>query len=206
MLPVTVELLRCWSFNSTSFAARVASVASTTGSGGGVAPWAGLLQKTTASAAVVVRSGRRRMILRSYSPKRAQARSVRPAALHDLLEVCARRQGPEGRAPIAAQTRRAEGIGRGGRRVPDQQRSLKEQRHALDRTPRSRLDPRRAAGEVLAQRREGAIEMRVGTARERDLGEVRVEAVRRFGERAQQIERVDVPGTFPDRVDRRLAI
>ena len=120
------------------------------------------------------------------------------------------RSSPVGRVPNAppqsrSSRRRAERVGDGGRCVPDQQRALEDQGHLLDDPAGAELDVVEGR-ELLLQPRHRLVEPGVGTRREPDLREERVEGVRLPGDGPQRVERSDVARALPDRQQRQLAV
>ncbi len=118
-------------------------------------------------------------------------------------------------APPAACRRRARRRRRGARRRTRRRRRGSPWRTSSEpwRQRASRLDePARAqlgvggVGELAAQLGDGGVEPGVRAGGELDLGEQRLEALGLARDRAQHVERVDVAGALPDRVDRALAV
>src|SRR4029453_15965967 len=71
-------------------------------------------------------------------------------AIDDPDEVCVRRQGAEGLAPLAGEPRGAERLGHGLIAEANEQRSLQGERHPLDQRARPGLEGARAGAEGVA--------------------------------------------------------
>jgi hypothetical protein len=75
----------------------------------------------------------------------------------------------------------------------------------LDDAPGAELELL-GVGELCAEPADGRVESIVAARGQIDLGEQCLDALRLFGRRAEEVERIDVPRAFPERVERALAV
>src|SRR5581483_10542185 len=122
------------------------------------------------------------------SPPRLDGGSM---PVDDPGEVGAGRQGPEGLAPVATESRRAERTRDRLVTEAQQQGALEGERHSL--------------GEVPAQIGDMRVEPRLARSLA-DLGEEGVDGIRALDHRPQDIEALDVARALPDRGEWGLAI
>src|SRR5581483_8710335 len=135
------------------------------------------------------------------SPPRLDGGSM---PVDDPGEVGAGRQGPEGLAPVATESRRAERTRDRLVTEAQQQGALEGERHSLDELPGARLDAL-DLGEVPAQIGDMRVEPRLARSLA-DLGEEGVDGIRALDHRPQDIEALDVARALPDRGEWGLAI
>ena len=106
-------------------------------------------------------------------------------------------------APVSREPRSAEGVGDGAGSVADEQGALQRQREGLDQ-------PARLGLLWICELRLGGIEVGVQppvrAAGSAQLVEQRPGGLRLLGERPQHVEADHVARTFPDGVERRLAV
>src|SRR2546421_8869692 len=108
-------------------------------------------------------------------------------------------------SPFAGDPGRAEQFGHRGIAKPQKKRTLQHHGHLFDQAPSARFEVILILERLLEEIGRTVLSC-VHSARQLDLGEERGYRLWLTLHGPQHVERVDVAGTFPDRIERRLAV